>query len=514
MFFGQTPFFYIIPFKGAHIIVLSWLIVALVFFLPMSGAADPSDKAGPKPKSEAHPLQKALEQSSLPLRHFGIIVESPSQILYQWNADKSFIPASLIKIFSAGALLELLSPSLTFSTHFMALQKIQKGILNGDLYLRGGGDPAFVSESLWNLVNNLTRTGLKKVTGHLIVDASLFDQQKRGPRLAFSSHSSYDAPVSALSFNWNTVTIYLRPGDQKGQPLRLNIDPSSLYFTAIKNQTKTTKGGKTKLFFARKTTKNNRESLKVRGQMPLEALETRFYKNISNPVIWTGWNAIAFLKQRGIEIKGPVTKGQTPHKARVLAKWKSRPLADQIKLMMKYSNNFMVEMLVKNMAVQLKAPSSFDPNSIPKNVKNSLNPSHLKEGIQIIKQYLQQTGIPEQEYTLIQPSGLSRQNQIKPRHLIKFLKYWQGHPLQAEFESSFPLANEDGTLKKYFNSPSLTGRIRAKTGSLKGVVGLSGYLITHKGEKRLFVFIFNGPPHLTTKAEKLFRTWTKLVFEH
>ncbi len=486
----------------------------LVFFLSLSLSAGPSDKAGQKTKAPAppnstkaqkattqkalsRPLQKALEQSSLPPRHLGLIVASPSQTLYQWNADKSFIPASLIKIFTAGALLELLSPSLIFPTRFLAVPKIQNGTLKGNLYLKGGGDPAFVSESLWNLVNNLTRTGLKTVTGHLIVDESLFDQEKKGPRLKYPSHSSYDAPVSALSFNWNTVNIYLRPG-KKGQPLRLNLDPSPLYFDSVKNKTLTVpRDGKTGLFVKRNTTKNERESLVIKGQMPLKAPETRLYKNISHPAIWTGWNAIAFLKQRGMEVQGQVKKGPTPPKARVLAEWESRPLTDQIRLMMKYSNNFMVEMLVKNLTVQLKGPTKTD---------------HLKTGVQIIRQYLRETGIPEREYTLIQPSGLSRHNKIKPRHLMKFLKYWEDHPLQPEFAGAFPLANEDGTLKKYFDSPALKGRIRAKTGSLNGVTGLAGHLITQKGEKRFFVFIFNGPPRLSKKAEKLFRTWAKLIF--
>ena len=470
-------------------------------------------------------MEKAIKQSGIASHHIGVItVNSANQTLYQLNTNKFFIPASLIKIGTAGALLDLLPPSQTFTTRFMAHTKIKNAILKGSLYLKGGGDPGFVSESLWNLVNNLKRTGLKTVQGDLIVDDSRFDTDLRGPRLKNPSHSSYDAPISALSFNWNTVNIYLRPNKKKGLPLHLNIDPSPLYFTEINNQTMTSKT-KNQIVVQRKHKKPNRESLTVKGQMPLNAKEILIYKNILHPAIWTGWNAIAFLKQRGIHVKGEVKKGKTPNKADVLAEWQSQPLTDQIKLMMKYSNNFMVEMLVKNLAVELTSQTG-----------------QLKTGIEILKKYLQKKDF--QEYVLVQPSGLSRQNKIKPRHLIEFLQYWQGHPLQAEFESAFPLANEDGTLKTYFipkrhafsvactskhlsplsstsgilkcnryNNSILKGHLRAKTASINGVTGLAGYLTTKTKEKKTFVFIFNGPPALTPKAKKLFQTLLSLMIE-
>ena len=558
----------------------------------------------------AQQIEKALKQSGLPHSHIGVVVAGPTQNLYQLNEGQLFIPASLIKIITAGALLELLSPSLTFTTQFLAHAPIKKGILKGHLYLKGGGDSGFVSESLWNLVNNLTRHQIKEVQGDLIVDASRFDPKTRGPRLSTPSHLSYDAPVSALSFNWNTVNIYLRPSRKVGQPLQLNIDPSPLYFHSVENKTRTVHSkAKSHLQVKRHKTKGLRESLIIKGQMPInqtgfekgaafeifpsykvhkkrESLnktsikvpEKLIYKNILDPAVWTGWNAIAFLKQRGIKVQGQVRKGQTPSQAKILAQWQSRPLADQIKLMMKYSNNFMVEMLLKNMAVELNHKITHQQKGQPLKFSHRASikrkKSHFTEGVQIIKKYLQKRGIPEKEYTLVQPSGLSRQNKIKPKHLMQFLKYWQGQPLQAEFESAFPLANEDGTLKKYFipkghdfsatckskhlsplNSKSgkfkcdqynqtninssclsfpvsnlcyrkekpqkrhsaqnplgLKGRVRAKTASMNGVMGLAGWLTTKDREKIAFVFIFNGPVAEQAKAKALFQTWLVTLF--
>ena len=437
-------------------------------------------------------FKKSLKKNKIPPQQVGVIIANTNEILYQLNAHQDFIPASLIKVFTASTLLDSLSPSLRFTTQFFAENKIHNSTLKGNLYLKGGGDPGFVSESLWSLVNNLKRTGLKKIEGDLIVDDHYFDKERKGARLAYSSHSSYDAPIGALSFNWNTANIYIRPG-KIGHPLKITIDPSAHYFFSVENKTKTVKGkNKKNISISRK--KDPKESLVVKGYLSTHHPEILIYKNILSPEIWTGWNTIEFLKQRGIDIKGQVKIGHTPRRAVLLAEWQSRPLMEYIKLMMKYSNNFMVEMLVKNMLVKLKGRKG-----------------SLKEGLEIIKQHIQKLGISSKEYQLIQASGLSRKNKVKPKQLLKVLKYWLTHPLQPEFESAFPIAGRDGTLKKYFSNKSLTDRVRAKTGSINGVTGLAGYLMTKKEEKIIFVFLFNGPPSLKKRVEKLFQQWIQIA---
>ena len=262
----------------------------------------------------------------------------------------------------------------------------------------------------------------------------------------------------------------------------------------MENKTKTVKGKKKKnISISRK--KGPKESLVVKGYLSAHHPEILIYRNIIFPEIWTGWNATEFLKQRGIDITGQVKTGYTPKQAVLLAEWQSRPLTEYIKLMMKYSNNFMVEMLVKNMVVKLKGKKG-----------------SLKEGLEIIKKHIQKLGISPKEYQLIQASGLSRKNKVKPRQLLEVLKYWLTHPLQPEFESAFPIAGRDGTLKKYFSDKSLTDRIHAKTGSIKGVTGLAGYLTTKKEGKIIFVFLFNGPPASKKRVEKLFQQWIQIAW--
>ena len=278
-------------------------------------------------------------------------------------------------------------------------EKINEGILNGNLYLLGGGDPGFVSESLWNLVNNLKRTGLKSINGDLIVDASRFQEENI---IKPKSHFGYDSRSAALSFNWNTVNIYLKPAFSLDYPLQVHIDPFDLYFSNVENTTKTVQADyKRSISVYRREQNKLRESLYIAGRMPLNHKEILIYRNVLYPSVWSGWNAVGFLKQRGINLTGTVKTGKTPAHSTVIAEWESRPLTDHIKLMMKYSNNFMVEMLIKNMVTELKQKRG-----------------NIKDGIQMVKNHITKLGIQADSYQMVETSGLSRQNRLKPQQLL------------------------------------------------------------------------------------------------
>ncbi len=477
----------------------------------------------------ASSLQATIVKSQVPISNLGIVVAHPDTMIYALNKDKEFIPASLAKIFIASALLDLLSPTLRFRTQFLATKKLKGFVLNGDLYLKGGGDPSFVSESLWNLVNNLKRTGIKTVKGDLIVDDSRFDKKYHRGSDEFG-HLSYNAPVGALSFNWNVANVYVRPGKKVESVAQVFVDPSELYFANIKNNSKTIKKGKSSLsskvdVFKPHSQQTNiphqvRQSLSIMGDVVLGQKETLLYNSVSRPDLWAGWNAISFLQQRGIKVLGRekktktskkllaklesiVRSGKTPLKAQLLAQWEGKTLTENIRLMMKYSNNFMVDMLIKNLAVQKSK----------KNQKTYIKKGNffksrgwrqgtLKRGIKILKRYMKNTLHISKGYRLVHPSGLSRKNRIRPHHLWQVLQYWLAHPLQAEFESALPIAGLDGTLEERLQT--LKGRVHAKTGSLNGVVGLAGYLQKKNGQKVIFVFMFNGDATFSLKISNLF----------
>jgi len=417
-------------------------------------------------------------------KNMGLVVMDMHSGQYELthNENKLFIPASLSKIITAGAVMDVLNPYHQFETTLISETPISKeGVLKGHLYLKGGGDPAFVSENLWVLINNLTRSGLKKVEGNLIVDDSLFGKVQ--PHLEWlKSDRSYSAPVSSLSFNWNSVNVHIRPASVKGKSAQVFIDPKNMY---IKMNNKARTQGKKNKIKVQRISGSLGDTIEVRGSLPLHSKELIIYKNITHPALWTGYNTIEFLKQRGITIEGQILKGTTPSQAYTLADNKGPFVFRIVQDMMKFSSNFLADMLTLHLALS-------------QNHKQDL----WNQGLKQIHQYMEKQGV--RDYVFVNPSGLSRKNKIKPKDILKFLIQDYHSVYSFEKLSSYPVPNSPGTLKKRFQNLENSSFIRAKTGWLSGVVGLAGYIKTNKGNIKAFVFIYNGNIRQQAKAQKIF----------
>ncbi|MGE3683638.1 MAG: D-alanyl-D-alanine carboxypeptidase/D-alanyl-D-alanine-endopeptidase [Bdellovibrionales bacterium] len=439
-------------------------------------------------------LDKVIRSSAIPKDDLGLFVVDlahvPQRMVFQLNAEKDFVPASITKLVTATAVLRRLGPSFRFQTTLWSEAPVKEGVLKGDLILKGGGDSGFVSETMWFLVNEFVRTGITKVEGNVVVDDFEFDSIRADPsRVKDRVDRAYDAPVGAMSFNWNSINVYVRAGE-KGKPPHVYLDPVTNGY-AVENKAKTVTGTDADISVAREG-----ERIVVRGTMGVNSPETVAYKNVDDPVEWSGRNLIFFLGQRGITVTGKVVHGTRPSAARLLGKAESKPVRDHVADMMKFSNNYVAEMLTKALAAQ-----------------NGNIPASLDKGMEIIRATLRDMGIADKNYGLINPSGLSRRNHMRPRDLAEILVQGFKHfPTFAELLASLPLAGTDGTLKNRMKGPPAQGWVRAKTGLLKGVVGLAGYAGHKDGSVKAFAFIYNGTGAKESSARGLFdRLATELV---
>lgn len=444
-------------------------------------------------------LQRVLGKSPLQEKEVGayVSIRQNGQAVEVWgrNEKKNFIPASLTKVLTAGAVLEILGPSRKLETRLMATATQSGTTLEGDLYLVGGGDPGFVSETMWFLVNEFVRTGIKQIAGKIIVDDSKFDRIRSDQtRQEQRVDRAYDAPVGAMSFNWNSVNVYVRPGLKEGQPALVFLDPENSY-TELKGSVKTIGGRASNVSVERLPVneKSNREQILVSGQIGVGAMEFVAYKNISRPEIWSGHQLVSFLAQRGIKVSGTVQAGTAPATARLLAKAESKPVAHMVADMLKFSNNFVAEMLVKNLATQV-------PNSV----------GTLAAGNEEIKKYLLGVGLGKETFHLESPSGFSRKNEFQPLQLHAVLeKMHNDFSVFPEAMAGLPLAGVDGTLKSRMKNSPAAGEVRAKTGLLDGVVGLAGYANGKRGDLITFVFVFNGRSNKSEDARATFDQMAK-----
>ncbi len=377
------------------------------------------------------------------------------------NGTQLLIPASVTKLVTTAWVMENFPRTQKLVTNLKA-QGVEGNQLKGPLYFVGAGDPSFVSENMWVLVNNFLRSGISEITEGIVVDESLFDDIRfDSTRDSVRVDRAFDAPISALSFNWNSVNIYARP-TFADQPAKVFLDPENEYLNLDAK------------VITRRDTKNtvsaerNGKTIVVRGEIPESDPEKAIYKNIDEPALWAGFNLKSFLQKRGIKVTGAIRKGVAPNDSIILASSESKALDSMIVDMNKFSNNFVAEMLTKLVASKTEKPAT------------------LKTGIQSLNNYI----VSMCKNCLIQsPSGFSRKNRLSAQTMVDLLvKVSDSSSMYPEFAASLPLSGLDGTLKKRFKNSDAKGEIRAKTGYLDGVVGLAGYA---KGIP--FAFLYNGP---------------------
>lgn len=434
-------------------------------------------------------LRAVIKKHHFAEQSLGIYIEDEGKEVFNVNASRLMIPASLTKIVTGAAVLNALPMNKKFETKILAKNPINAGVLKGDLCFKGGGDPSFVSEKMWYLVNELKRTDLITVEGDLRIDATRFDSELFDVgRDATRVDRAFDAPVTAASFNWNSTNIFIRPGDKAGMPAKIFLDPENEYLK-LENKTKTVSKSGVKTLSASRIQSGEYDKIIVSGSVSENASETVIYKSVSNPNLWTGYHLKEFLKQRGIIVKGKIKVAECDAEAYTLATSPSKNLNEMTSDMLKFSNNFVAEMLTKNLAAE-----------------NSSTPARMKDGIEEIKKYMDLLGFTRKDYVLENVSGLTRDNRFSAKQLVFVLNTIKNDFLIfPEFSAGLPIAGVDGTMKNRMkNNEKDQSLVRAKTGYLDGVVGLAGYVGRKNNSPLIFVFMFNGNYEQGLAARPLF----------
>lgn len=455
---------------GCNIQMKKSLFSSILFsalLLPLTGFAASGDA-----------IDQVIKNSKIPRDNFGLWIQGPEK-KYGLNDDKMMVPASLSKIPTAVAALAELGVEFQYETKIHYTGQIDGDTLKGDIYLEGGGDPSVVSETYWLMINEFKRSGIRKITGQLYVDDSKYDQVRfSDSRQSRRVDRAYDAPVGALSFNWNSVNVFIRPGAKDGDSAQVFADPENDYIT-LKNYCKT--GGSTNITVERKTV-GKKDVIEVHGRIGRGEKEQVFYKSITFPEYWAGYNFKAFLNSQGVSYMGTVEKQSVPAGATLLVTYKSKPFQQIVADMAKFSNNYVAEMLTKALAQD--------------------KPATLANGVGRIERYLQKSGWKTGQYVFENPSGFSNDNKFRPRDLGELLaKVHRDFSLSPEFTVALPISGIDGTLKKRLKD--MRGEVRAKTGYLNGIIGLAGY-VEKNGEIYTFVFIYNGPEKYDAKVRDVF----------
>lgn len=379
------------------------------------------------------------------------------RVLYSRDERLAFNPASGTKLVTTIAALALLGPEYRWKTVFYAAGPPEGGVVHGDLYVRGFGDPTLSSQDLWHLVAQLGAAGVRRVTGGVVIDDTFFDEQRLAPAYDQKDEDlPFRAATSAVSLNYNAVGVTVWPTSE-GAPPRVVLDPPSDYVkVVVRARTSRRPGGNV---VVRSQPVGENTVVTVSGRISVGAAPRTLFRRIEHPSLFLGFSLRDLLQKRGIKLEQPgVRRGAVPVSARPVAEHVSEALSVIIRTVNKRSNNMMSEQILKTIGAETGgAPGSF------------------AKGIAAVQRFLAGLGL-DGGYQYRNGSGLYDANRFSAQQMVAVLRYaYRDFRVQSDFVASLAVAGADGTVSHRLHGRPSERWVRAKTGSLAGVSSLQGY---------------------------------------
>ena len=457
---------------------------ALGFSLLLAGHSS-SLMAAEKTKIPAH-VVSALQQANVPLNAVSILItplapdgankpKAPTpRLAHRANAEMN--PASVMKLITTSAGLSILGPDFTWRNRIWVDAPIVDGVLQGNLYVKGSGDPKLVLERLQNLLQEILRKGIKEVKGDIILDGSVFDLP---PQSAASFDDEplrpYNVAPQGLLLNFNAMLFKFSPDPAlgiakiEGEPPLANVQ----WPTTVSLSSGPCQDWRSQL----RADFSQAESIRFQGAYPASCGEQKWPVAYIQPHTFAPRMVQAMWAQAGGRLKGQVRIGLTPPQAKLWHEAPSLPLTDIVADINKFSNNVMAQQLFLTLSSQ-QGPGNFEASR------------------QIVLRWWQQK-LPNQVLPVIDNgSGLSREERSSALALSELLVWAANSNFSTELQNSLAIAGVDGTvsrLKDRAPKSLAIGRARLKSGSLRDVASLAGYVDGLSGQRYVFVVMINHP---------------------
>ncbi|WP_430786456.1 D-alanyl-D-alanine carboxypeptidase/D-alanyl-D-alanine endopeptidase [Virgibacillus flavescens] len=448
----------------------------------------PANQAGETTKTDK--LQEQLDKYIKNEPHLngatiGVSVRSAAtgELIYEHNGEKRMHPASNMKLLTGAAALSSLGRDHTFTTEILAGGQIINHSLQGDLYIKGMGDPTLVTTNFKDFAKKVSAKGIKQISGDIIADDTWYDDVRVSPDLIWTDEQYYyGAQISALTASPNSdydagsVQIDVSPGKSVGVKPIVSETPRTDYVNVINNAETVAAGEEEDIEVGRKHGSN---IITIEGTIPIDSWTVKEWMAVWEP---TGYALDLFkqaLASQGITWTGELKVGKAPESATVLVKHESMPLAKLMLPFMKLSNNVHAEVLVKEMGKVVKGEGSWE------------------KGLEVIDEEMLKLGLDIETIKLRDGSGISGVSLIPPNQISKLLYEVQKRDWYSTFNHSLPVAAAEdrmvgGTLRNRMKEISNYATIQAKTGTINSVSSLSGYINTRESETIIFSILNNN----------------------
>lgn len=399
-----------------------------------------------------------------------------NEIIAEHQANTFMLPASTQKVLTALTAKLALSDEFRFETSLLTNGKVQGNTLKGDLIVRFTGDPDLTSGQLSNLLAQLKKQKITKITGNLILDTAVFTSHDRGLGWIWNDLTMcFNAPPAAVNIDNNCFYLELDANQAIGESVKINIPAQ--YPVQVFGQVYVASQQEAP-YCQLDVMVNDNNRYQVKGCLARQNKPFGLSFAIQDPSAYGAAMIQRQLKRLGIEFNGKVQTPLMQQKGQLLAQHFSKPLPDLIKKMMKKSDNQIADALFRSVAFHYyKRPASF------------------QLGSQAMRQILHsKAGIKLSNSIIADGSGLSRHNLISANLMLQVLDYIAKNEATLKLMDSFPIAGVDGTLsgRGSLINPPLIKNVIAKTGALKGVYNLAGFMTNSRNETLAFVQFING----------------------
>ncbi len=395
------------------------------------------------------------------------------------RANAAVNPASVMKLVTTYAALELLGPSYTWATPVFIDGTIDGGVLKGNLIIQGRGDPKLVVERLWLLMRRVQGLGIKTITGDILLDRSAFAASTQNQNPAdFDGEPlrPYNAAPDALLINFKSVVMTFTPNASAGHA-SLSIDPplANVHLPASVPLLPGADCGDYRAGLKADFSDPFRISFK--GGLPASCGEKTWAVAYADPASYAERAVLGMWQELGGKLGGRVKEGRAPTGLRPTFEATSPPLADVITDINKYSNNVMAQQLFLTLGLQATGTAS----------------AEASQGV--LRSWWRERFGDADQPTLDNGSGLSRNERITPQGLARMLQTAFASGAMPELMSSLPIAGVDGTLRRQTSrfAKATQGWAHLKTGTLRDSTALAGYVHTPSGRRLVVVAIVNHP---------------------
>jgi serine-type D-Ala-D-Ala carboxypeptidase/endopeptidase (penicillin-binding protein 4) len=465
--------------------------------LGLGGCASilPGAIAGPSTTPLAGALDAIFDDPVLAHAHWGVLVRSldTGETLYSRNADRMFLPASNVKLFTGAASLEALGPEFRSTTTFAPGGAIRAGVLQGPLVVVGSGDPTISGrfhpnprDAFRAWADSLRAHGITRIAGGIVAVDTAFTDPPLGAGWAWDDLAfGYSAAFGPLQFNEGVITLEVFPASRVMDPAIVVLDPATQYVRIVNDVRTAPAGSRTSIRIEREEAGSG---IVLVGDIAADDPGVERVVAVRDPALYFVSVLRETLREAGIPVEGPAFRHTElgPFESVLgvgipIFTYSSPPMREIVPAMMKPSQNLIAETMLRTVGREVRGQGS------------------ASAGSAVVDSLLASWEIDTTGLRMVDGSGLSRYNLLSPAITIALLERMSRSYYRDDWVASLPVAGVDGTLSSRMRDAPLYQRVQAKTGTLGGARALSGYLTTVRGERIAFSMISNH--HVVPSAQ-------------